>query len=72
MQPATVADAPPAVCDEARLRFEEVAAGLQGIPPDSPFWTSVQISRLCLMVRGWAFFYIVDDETLRVTSVRQK
>jgi hypothetical protein len=32
----------------------------------------VQISRLCLMVRGWAFFYIVDDETLRVTSVRQK
>jgi hypothetical protein len=72
MKTANVADAPEAVCAEARVRFEEIADGLSGIPPDSPFWASVRISRLCLVVRGWSFFYIIDDETLRVTSVREK
>jgi hypothetical protein len=72
MKPANVADAPEGVCAEARFRFEEISEGLQGIPPDSPFWASVRVSRLCLVVRGWSFFYYVDDETLRVTSVREK
>jgi len=64
--------APKAVLDEARLRFEEIAEGLQGIPPDSVFWESVRVSRLCLVVRGWSFFYTLDDETLRVTDVHGK
>jgi hypothetical protein len=65
-------DAPKAVCAEARLRFEEIAVALQELPIDSPFWASVGISRLCLIVRGWCFFYAIDDETLRVTEARAK
>jgi hypothetical protein len=68
--PAHLPDAPKAVCAEARSRFEEIAVALQGLPPDSPFWASVDVSQLCLIVRGWCFFYAVDAETLRVTDVR--
>lgn len=64
--------APKSVRDEARLRFEEIAEGLEGIPQDSAFWASVRVSRLCLVVRGWSFFYTLDGETLRVTEVRGK
>jgi hypothetical protein len=62
--------APKAVREEARERFEEIAEGLQGIPVDSAFWASVKVSRLCLVVRGWSFYYTLEDETLRVTEVR--
>jgi len=70
--PANLTDAPEAVRADARLRFEEIVDGLQGIPPDSPFWTSVAISRLCLIVHGWCFYYVIDEQTLRVTSIREK
>jgi len=70
--PAHLTDAPALVCAEARLRFDEIVEGLQGIPPESPLWASVRISRLCLVVRGWRFYYMIDDETLRVTAVREK
>jgi hypothetical protein len=66
-----LAPAPEAVRKEARLRFGEIAEGLAGIPADSPFWASVQVSRLCLVVSGWSFFYTLDEETLRVTEVRR-
>ena len=69
VQPALKA-APKAIRDEAQLRFEEIAAGLQGISADSAFWSSVSVSRLCLVVRGWSFYYTLDDETLRVIEVR--
>ena len=55
--------------DEARTRFQEIAEGLSGISRDSPFWASVQVSRLCLVVSGWSFFYTLDEGTLRVTEV---
>jgi hypothetical protein len=71
VQPALRA-APKAIRDEAQLRFEEIAVGLQGIPADSVFWSSVSVSRLCLVVRGWSFYYTLDDETLRVTEVLGK
>ena len=64
--------APKAVREEARERFEEIAEGLQGIPADSVFWESVRVSRLCLVVHGWSFYYSLEDETLRVTEVRAK
>lgn len=67
---AALQDAPKAVCAEARVRFEEIALALQELPLDSPFWASVGVSRLCLIVRGWCFFYAIDDETLRVTEAR--
>jgi hypothetical protein len=63
---------PKAVRDEARSCFEEIAEGLEGIAVDSAFWASVRVSRLCLVVRGWSFFYELDDETLRVTAVRER
>jgi hypothetical protein len=69
---ANLQDAPRTVCAEARLRFEEIAVALQELPVDSPFWASVGVSQLCLIVRGWCFFYAIDDETLRVTEVRAK
>lgn len=62
--------APQSIREEARLRFQEIAEGLEGIPAESAFWASVRISELCLSVQGWSFSYSVDDETLRVTGVR--
>jgi hypothetical protein len=56
---------------EARLRFEEIAEGVQDIPPENAFWVSARSSRLCLIVHGWSFFYTFDGETLRVTEVRR-
>ena len=64
-------EAPANVRDEAQQRFEEIAAGLQDIPAESPFWNSARVSRLCLVVRGWSFFYTLDAETLRVTDLRR-
>ena len=64
--------APEYVKQEARLRFEEIAEGVGSIAPDSAFWRSVRVSRLCLVVGDWSFFYVLDDETLRVTEVRRK
>jgi hypothetical protein len=63
--------APEYIKQEARLRFEEIAEGLEGIPGDSSFWESVRVSRLCLVIHGWSFFYTLDAETLRVTEVRK-
>jgi hypothetical protein len=62
--------APAKVREEAQSRFEEIAAGLDGIPAESPFWSSARVSELRLVVRGWTFFYTLDGETLRVTEVR--
>lgn len=69
-QPA-LHDAPEAVLNEACSRFQEMAAGLARIPPESIFWASARVSRLCLVVRGWTFMYELDGETLRVTEVRR-
>jgi hypothetical protein len=67
-----LAAAPKAVREEARRRFEEIAEGVGGIPADSAFWASVKVSRLCLVVSGWSFFYTLEGETLRVTELRGK
>ena len=71
MVQSVVESTPEYVRQEARLRFEEIAEGMNGIPQDSAFWASVRVSRLSLVVRGWAFFYTFDGETLRVTEVRR-
>jgi hypothetical protein len=70
VEPALEA-APAEVREEAKARFDEIAAGVEGIAKDSPFWASAQVSRLCLSVRGWSFFYTLEDGTLRVTEVRR-
>ena len=64
-------DVPPDVYEEAKARFREIADGLEGIGPESPFWASVRVSRLILEVRGWSFVYALDDETLRVTAAHR-
>ncbi|TMA23707.1 MAG: hypothetical protein E6J85_01335 [Deltaproteobacteria bacterium] len=69
---ANLTDVPAAVRVEAKSRFEEITLALQEIPSESPFWASVQVSQLCLVVRGWSFFYEIGPETLRVTNVRAK
>ena len=63
---------PDATREEAQRRFQEISEGLRDIPPGSPFWQSVRVSRLCLVVRGFSFFYTLDDETLRVTELRSR
>lgn len=63
---------PPEICEEAEARFHEIAEGLSGIAADSSFWASTRISRLMLEVHGWAFFYSLDDDTLRVTEARHR
>jgi hypothetical protein len=64
--------APADVREKARARFQEVADELAGIPPDSVFWNSVRDTQLCLVVRGWSFFYSVDEETLSIVEVCKK
>ena len=61
--------APADVREEARACFEEIVDGLAGIPQGHTFWDSVRGTRLCLMVRGWSFFYRVDGETVRIVDV---
>jgi hypothetical protein len=72
MDAAAVAGVPDTVREEAQRRFEEIAEGLRDIPPGSPFWQSVRVSRLCLVVRGFSFYYTVHEETLRVTELRRR
>lgn len=62
-------EAPQYVLEEARIRFEEIAEGVKDIPEDSAFWTSVRVSRLCLVVHGWSFFYTFEKNILRVIEV---
>ena len=71
METPALEAAPVDVREEAQARFDEIAAGVEGIAADSPFWRSADVSRLCLMVRGWSFFYTLDRRTLRVTEVRR-
>jgi hypothetical protein len=66
-----LASAPEQIRVEAQTRFDQIADALEGIRPDNAFWSSVRTSRLCLVVRGWSFFYELDDGTLRVTGVRR-
>jgi len=62
---------PEYIRQEARLRFEEISEGVENIPSESAFWASVKVSRLCLMVRGWSFYYTFDGDILRVEEVRK-
>jgi hypothetical protein len=71
MEPSVLEGAPIGIHAEAHARFDEIAAGVESIPDDSPFWASADVSRLCLMVRGWSFFYTLDARTLRVVEVRR-
>ena len=67
-----VGAAPVDVSEEARACFEEIADALAEIPQNHAFWDSVRVTRLCLLVRGWSFFYSVDGETLRIVEVRRE
>jgi hypothetical protein len=72
MDQRVLQSAPEYVKQEARLRFEEIAEGVEGIAEDSAFWASVRVSRLCMVIGDWSFYYTLDGETLRVTDVRRK
>jgi hypothetical protein len=71
MQDSVMEATPVYVRQEARLRFEEIAEGVEGIPEESAFWASARISRLCLIVCGWSFFYTFEGDNLRVVEVRR-
>jgi len=43
---------------------------VKDIPEGGAFWTSVRVSRLCLVVHGWSFFYTFQNGILRVTEVK--
>jgi hypothetical protein len=66
--PTVLQAVPEYIRREARIRFEEIAGAVSGIPEDSAFWKSARVSRLCLMVHGWSFFYTFENDTLRVTD----
>ena len=66
---AVLEAAPKYTLEEARIRFEEIAEAVKDIPEDSGFWISVRVSRLCLVVHGWSFFYTFEEGILRVTEV---
>ena len=66
--PTVLQAAPEYVRREARIRFEEIAEAVVGIPEDSVFWNSARVSRMCLVVHGWSFFYTFEGNTIRVTD----
>jgi hypothetical protein len=66
--PTVLQAAPEYIRQEARICFEEIAEAVAGIPEDSVFWKSARVSRLCLVVHGWSFFYTFENDTLRVTD----
>jgi hypothetical protein len=51
---------------EAEKRLRRLADSLTGIPAQSPFWESLAVSRLCLVVEGWSLFYSFDGKVLTV------
>ena len=69
--PAVLQVTPEYIRREARIRFEEIAQAVVGIPEDSVFWKSARDSRLCLVVHGWSFTYSFQGATLRVTDARK-
>jgi hypothetical protein len=62
--------APAEIREDAREQLQELADSLSGIPAESAFWNSMQVSRLCLVVRAWSFLYSFEGQTLRVNDVR--
>jgi len=62
---------PADVQEEARVQLESIAESLRAVPRAHVFRKSLGQSRLCLIVRGWSFYYEVDDQMLRVTYVHQ-
>lgn len=66
---AVLEAAPKYTLEEARIRFEEIAESVKDIPEDSAFWTSARVSRLCLVVHGWSFYYAFQEGILRVVEV---
>ena len=66
--PTVLQAAPEYVRREARIRFEEIAEAVVGIPEDSVFWNSARVSRMCLVVHGWSFFYTFEGSIIRVTD----
>lgn len=55
---------------KARSDLQEIAHGISGVDPDSPFWRSVREAGLRLTVGEWLFTYLVDEQaqTMRVVS----
>jgi hypothetical protein len=62
--------AAPAIREDARAQLQELADSLSGIPANSAFWDSMQVSRLCLVVRTWSFLYSFEGQTIHVNDVR--
>jgi hypothetical protein len=52
---------------ELRLILKEIAAACDGVPADSPFWTSVASSDLILDVGPWRFVYAIDGPAKKIT-----
>ncbi len=69
---AARAAAPADVLRETEERLRRLADSLTWIPPESPFWESLAVSRLCLVVGGWSFFYSFDGEVLTVSEALGK
>jgi hypothetical protein len=57
---------------EAERRLQQLADSLSWISPESPFWESLAVSRLCLVVGGWSFYYSFDGEVLTVSEALGK
>lgn len=64
--------APAGVLREAEERLQRLADSLTGIPAGSPFWASLAVSRLCLVVEGWSFYYSFDGKVLTVSEALGK
>ena len=66
---SAVTGVPAAIQARAEGQLREICEALQAVPRASPFWSSLDQSRLCLVVDGWSFFYEVDGRSLLVTQV---
>jgi hypothetical protein len=62
-----MAEVPADTIRELRVTLKEIGAACDGVPPISPFWTSVAGSDLILDVGAWRFFYSIDGVARKIT-----
>jgi hypothetical protein len=65
-----VSGAPLEIRAELRMRMQQIATTVDSIPRDHSFWSKAAEHELQVDVRGWRFFYRVDQATYTLDVLR--
>ncbi len=69
---SAVEDVPIEVREHLRGLLDEIGATLDSIPTDSTFWHSIRTTPVILDVRGWRFFYRVEQLPRRIVVTERR